>query len=139
MCILRKQVSNTAGEKNFENRVKDYLKSKGIYPFGTPKDKMKVPICGYYEKRFANRMTKSGMPDMHIVIKGISLEVELKKVGGKPSELQIFNINLIRSSGSLGIILYPEDFENFKCLVNDILCKMPFEDLWHDQKQFDRG
>lgn len=126
-----------AAEKNFENKIKKYLKSVGIYPFGTPKSKMKVPIVGYYEKRFANRMTKSGLPDMHIVIKGISFEVELKKIDGTPSKLQLFNIDLIRKSGGLGIILYPDQFEDFKLLVNDLIKRPELID-WEQQKLFDK-
>lgn len=126
-----------AAEKNFENRVKNFLKSVGIYPFGTPDNKIKVPIVGYYEKRFANRMTKSGLPDMHIVIKGISLEVELKKIDGTPSKLQLFNIDLIRKSGGLGIILYPDQFEDFKLLVNDLIKRPELID-WDQQKLFDK-
>lgn len=34
-----------AGEKNFENRLKDWLESEGIYPLGHPTDKMKVPLA----------------------------------------------------------------------------------------------
>lgn len=31
-----------AGEKNFENRLKRWLESEGIYPLGHPKDQMPV-------------------------------------------------------------------------------------------------
>ena len=56
-----------AGEKNFENRLKDWLESEGIYPLGHPEDKMTVPPCGFYEKRWGgSRYVKSGLPDMRI-------------------------------------------------------------------------
>ena len=35
-------------EKLFENKVKKYLVSKGIYPLGTPRDKMSLKPTGYY-------------------------------------------------------------------------------------------
>lgn len=35
-----------AGEKNFENRLKDWLESEGIYPLGEPVDRMKAPPVG---------------------------------------------------------------------------------------------
>ena len=64
-----------AGEKNFENRLKDWLESEGIYPLGHPEDKMTVPPCGFYEKRWGgSRYVKSGLPDMRITVKGIALE-----------------------------------------------------------------
>ena len=54
-----------AGEKNFENRLKRWLESMGIYPLGHPKDKIMVHPCGYYEKRWGGgRFQKSGLPDM---------------------------------------------------------------------------
>lgn len=74
-----------AGEKNFENRLKDWLESEGIYPLGHPEDKMTVPPCGFYEKRWGgSRYVKSGLPDMRITVKGIALEVELKATNGTP-------------------------------------------------------
>lgn len=39
-----------AGEKNFENRLKEWLESEGIYPLGEPVDRMSAPPCGFYEK-----------------------------------------------------------------------------------------
>lgn len=65
-----------AAEKNFENRVKKWLQGLGIYPLGTAKDKMPVPPIGYYEKRWGGGYSKKGLPDMHIVANGISLDVE---------------------------------------------------------------
>ena len=60
-----------AEEKNFENRLKSWLESEGVYALGTPRDKMPVPPCGYYEKRWGGgRYVKSGLPDMRIVVNG---------------------------------------------------------------------
>ena len=65
-----------AGEKNFENRLKKWLESEGVYPLGEPVDRMKAPPCGYYEKRWGGgRYVKAGLPDMRITIRGIALEV----------------------------------------------------------------
>ena len=95
-----------AAEKNFENRIKDFLQSIGVYALGTPIQKMKVPPVGYYEKRWGNKMTTSGLPDLHIVIKNQSLEIEVKAPKGKPSELQKHMIEQIVKSGCNGAILY---------------------------------
>lgn len=95
-----------AQEKSFENRVKGFLESKGIYPFGTPKQNITTPIAGYYEKRWGGgQFAKSGLPDLHIVINGISIESELKAPNGKPSVLQLKNLELINASNSIGHIL----------------------------------
>lgn len=104
-----------ASEKKFENRVKKFLESVGIYAFGTPVQKMTVPPVGYYEKRWGNKMTSSGLPDMHIVIKGQSLEVELKAPNGKASELQKHMIEQIITSWCQGAIMY----EHQKDIPND--------------------
>lgn len=119
-----------AAEKNFENQVKNWLKTIGVYPLGYAKDKMTVPPIGYYEKRWGGGYSKSGLPDMHIVANAISLDVELKASNGRPSELQKHNIRQINASGSIGIILYPEGFEQFKTIMKGVIeCKVPIQRL----------
>lgn len=111
-----------AGEKNFENRLKHWLESMGVYPLGHPKDQMPVSPCGYYEKRWGGgRFQKSGLPDMRIVVNGIALEVELKDTHGTPSELQKHNIMQINSAGGLGFVLYPEGFQTFQDIVKGMI------------------
>jgi hypothetical protein len=113
-----------AAEKNFEERLKDWLESEGIYPLGTPQQKITVPLCGYWEKRWGgSKYLKSGMPDMHIVVNNISIEVELKAPNGKPSELQIQKLNQINTAGCIGFVLYPKDFDKFKNLILNIKSK----------------
>lgn len=110
-----------AGEKNFENCLKKWLESEGIYPLGHSKDKMAVPPCGYYEKRWGGGMyVKSGLPDMRITVCGIALEVELKASDGTLSELQKHNIKQINNSGGFGFALYPEGFPEFKKIVKGV-------------------
>ena len=110
-----------AGEKNFETRLKDWLESEGIYPLGHPKDKMPVPPCGYWEKRWGGgRYVKSGLPDMRIVVNGFAFEVELKATTGTPSELQKRNIQQINASGGIAMVLYPEGFNTFKEMIKGV-------------------
>lgn len=120
-----------AGEKNFENRLKKWLESEGIYPLGEPVDKMEVPPCGYWEKRWGGgRYIKAGLPDMRIVVNGIALEVELKATNGTPSELQKRNIKQINNSGGLGLILYPEGFPDFQKIIKGVKsCSCPIAGL----------
>jgi hypothetical protein len=113
-----KAVITVAAEKQFEQKLKKWLESEGIYPLGTPRNKMTVEPCGYWLKRWGGgKFTQNGLPDMQIVVKGISIESELKAPNGRPSELQKFMINQINESGGIGMILYPKDFETFKELV----------------------
>ena len=95
-----------AAEKNFEERIKKYLQSVGIYPLGTPMQKMKVPPIGYFEKRWGNKMTASGLPDMHVVVYNRSIEVEIKAPNGRASELQKRMVEQINDSQCAACVLY---------------------------------
>lgn len=133
-----------AQEKSFENKVKDYLVSIGCYNFGTPKEQLIEPVTGYWEKRWGGgQFSKSGLPDMHIVLHSTSIEAEIKAPTGKPSLLQLKNLDIITRS-SIGFILvekhiskvrltnwikntYPDyshvpvwDFEQFKNLCESL-------------------
>lgn len=110
-----------AAEKIFENKVKRYLESLGIYKLGTARDKMSVEPIGYYEKRWGGMFTSSGLPDMHICIHGHSLEVELKGENGRVSEMQKFMITQINAAGGKALVLRPSDFGKFKNLVENYL------------------
>ena len=110
-----------AAEKQFEEKVKRYLKSIGVYPLGTPADKMTVPPIGYYEKRWGGgTFTKSGLPDMHIVVNGMSVDVELKAQNGRPSELQKIIIKQIRAAGGFAFVLYPSGYLDFVKFITDL-------------------
>lgn len=77
-----------------------------------------VPPCGYWEKRWGGgKYVKSGMPDMHIVVNGISIEAELKAPNGRPSELQKQKLNQIDDADCIALVLYPKDFEKFQKLI----------------------
>lgn len=90
-----------AAEKQFENKIKKYLDSMGCW----------------YVKYFANSFTKSGIPDLIACVNGFFVAIEVKASNGKPSKLQIYNKEKIREAGGISIILYPEDFEDFKKLI----------------------
>lgn len=92
-------------EKNFENRIKSFLKENNIW----------------FVKFFANGFTKSGVPDILACIKGRFVGIEVKAEKGKPSPLQIYNKEQIEKSGGIAYILYPKDFEQFKKDVKEIL------------------
>lgn len=89
-------------EKNFENTVKKFIENSG----------------GWHVKFFANRMTKSGIPDILACINGYFVGIEVKAENGKPSDLQKYHRKKITESGGIAIVLYPADYELFKQLVN---------------------
>ena len=96
-----------AAEKNFENRVKKWLESIGVYPLGTPIQNVKAAPIGYYEKRWGGgTFTKSGLPDMHVMIFGSNYDLELKADNYKPTELQLKTIDQINQTGAYAFVLY---------------------------------
>ena len=110
-----------AQEKSFENKIKKYLKDKGCW----------------FVKYFANRMTKSGVPDILVCCNGYFLAIEVKADDGKPSELQLWNRDEIRKSGGIAIIVYPNQWEELKMLIDDLLLR-PNKCIWEEQKCFDK-
>ena len=95
-----------AEEKNFENKIKKYLDEKGCW----------------HVKYFANRNTRSGVPDILSCCGGTFLAIEVKASHGKPSELQLYNCRKIDKAGGIGLVVRPQDFSALKELIT-ILAK----------------
>lgn len=107
-----------AAEKQFEEKLKSWLESEGIYALGTPRQDMKVSPCGYWEKRWGGgQYVKSGLPDMHIVVHNISIEVELKSPTGTASILQKQKLSQIADAGCIGFVARPADLPKVQYLV----------------------
>lgn len=94
-----------AEEKNFENKIKAYLKSIGAY----------------FIKTHGDRFSKVGTPDIIACINGHFVAVEVKATNGRPSELQKYHINQIKESGGFAVILYPDEFDDFKKTIQKFL------------------
>ena len=93
-----------AAEKNFENRVKQFLKEQDAW------------FIKYWG---GAAFTKAGVPDILACVNGHFIGIELKAPTGKASELQLHTLKQIDSSGGYAILLYPNHFEMFK---NFVLC-----------------
>lgn len=111
-----------AQEKNFEEKVKKYLKENG---------------CWFLKYWGGGGFTKSGIPDLLVCCKGWFMGVEIKGPDGKPSDLQIYNLRKIDSAGGRGILLYPKDFDLFKRLVEDPGNQKLYEVLKSKWKHFE--
>ena len=111
-----------AAEKNFEEKVKQFLKESGCW-------NLKYWGGGGY--------TKSGIPDLLVCCKGRFMGVELKGPNGKPTELQIYHLREIDKAGGLAVLLYPKDFDLFKRLVADPADKALYEVLKSKWKHFE--
>ena len=94
-----------AQEKNFENKIKTWLKDHGCY----------------FVKFFANRMTKTGVPDILASVNGYFVGIEVKAQNGRPSELQLYNVRKIRESGGFAYIVYPSGWDELKEILTGLL------------------
>ena len=95
-------------EKLFENKIKKFLSEHNCY----------------YVKYFANRNTRSGVPDILACVNGHFVAIEVKAEDGKPTELQKWNVDKIRECGGVAMIVYPSDWEHFVSVIGGLLkCK----------------
>ena len=92
-------------EKAFEEKVKAFLKEQGCWVL----------------KTWSNGVQREGVPDLLVCCGGLFLGVELKNEKGKASELQWWNIEQIRQADGIALVLYPDQFEEFKHMVNLLL------------------
>lgn len=111
-----------AAEKQFENKVKTFLKDSG---------------CWFLKYWGGAAYTRSGIPDILVCCKGWFMAVEVKAPNGKPSDLQIYNLRQIDRAGGLAILLYPKDYDMFKRLVENPDNKKLYEVLKSKWKHFE--
>ena len=102
MILNRRWVKLMANEKNFENKIKKFLKDQNCY------------FIKYWG---GGQFTKSGVPDLLICCNGYFVAVEVKAENGKPSDLQLYNIEQIKKAGGIAMVLYPNQFEEFKKII----------------------
>ena len=88
-------------EKQFENQVKAFLKENGCWVL----------------KTWSNGIQREGVPDLLVCCNGYFLGIELKNEKGKPSALQLWNIEKIKEAGGYAFVLYPDQFEDFKRFI----------------------
>lgn len=60
------------------------------------------------------------MPDILACINGYFVGIEVKAQHGKPSELQLYNIDKIRNAGGFALVLYPSAFQKFKEFIKNL-------------------
>lgn len=91
-----------AAEKNFENKIKKYLKDNGAW----------------FLKYWAGAAyTKSGIPDILACVNGYFVAIEVKAPNGKASELQLYNLREIEKAGGFAFLLYPNGWDDFKRFI----------------------
>ena len=92
-------------ENNITKRIKDFLKSKGIF----------------HVKYFANAFTSVGIPDILACVKGHFVGIEVKTDVGKLSEMQKYQADKIVQSGGSWFCVRPCTFESFKKDIEKIM------------------
>lgn len=96
-----------AAEKQFENKVKAFLTEQGCW------------YVKYWSGNAQNgkKFTKDGIPDLLVCCNGYFIGIEVKAPNGKPTKLQLWNIEQIKKAGGYALVLYPQQFEDFKRLI----------------------
>ena len=122
MRMIGLEVIIMASEKNFENKIKKFLEAQGAW----------------FIKYWAGaQFTKSGIPDILCCVNGYFVAIEVKAKNGKPSELQLYNVRKIREAGGIAIVLYPDQFEEFKRFMRKLNINKCCNDFL-TQEHFDR-
>lgn len=105
ILLLIQRSDSLAAEKQFENKIKGFLKEQGAW------------FIKYWA---GSQFTKNGIPDILSCVNGYFVAIEVKAQNGKPSELQLHTINKIREAGGFAFVLYPSGYEQFKKFVKDL-------------------
>ena len=92
-------------ESDFQKKVIKYLRGKGHYVLN---------VAGSSQQR-------KGTPDLIVCINGAFYGIELKCKGNRPSPLQLHALEEINKAGGHGIVLYEEQWEEFKKSIDEIL------------------
>lgn len=98
-------IGNSMSESQFQAKVIRFLKDQGAYV---------IKMWG------GGRFTRAGVPDIIACINGYFIAIELKTETGRVSKLQEYNIDRIRESGGVAIVLRPDKFEEFKSWIKEV-------------------
>lgn len=113
-----------AQEKNFENKIKAYLKEQNCW------------VLKYWA---GAEFTKEGIPDILACVHGIFFGIEVKAPKGRPTILQLKNLRSIRRAGGIGVLVYPKDWYGFRDLVDSAepntwyVENIKFQEWWFDK------
>jgi Holliday junction resolvase len=92
-------------EAKVKNKVKKILDSLGCYHFS--------PLTGGYGR--------SGVPDIIVCHKGLFIAIECKAGKGKLTELQKYNMEQIKASGGLAIMVNEGNIEELLTQLKEVI------------------
>ncbi len=85
---------------------------------GTPEGKVKAAIKKmftdhgvWYCMPMGQAFGRRGVPDFIACVRGVFLAVEAKAKGGKPSKLQLLEMQKILDIGGIALIIYPDNIQ----------------------------
>lgn len=99
----------------------------------TPEGKVKKFIDKYMKEHFpeawkynppGGAFGKAGVPDKLFLYKGVFIAIEAKAEGGKPTALQMKNLNELKAQGAIAAIVKGEDLNRM-----DLIRKAVKEEL----------
>lgn len=91
-------------EKNIENKIKKYLTNKNWYHF----------------KHHGGKFSRVGVPDIIACVNSIFVGIETKSSVGTTKPLQDLNIEQIRQSGGVAMVIKPENYEDFVKQITEV-------------------
>jgi Holliday junction resolvase len=94
-------------EKAVKAKVKAVLDSEGVYYFMPP----------------ANGFGRSGVPDIVACVNGLFFGIECKANGNKPTALQIREIEAIRRSNGVAVVVDETNWDMVRALVRELSSK----------------
>ena len=95
-------VMQMGAEKQFEDKVKKYLKDHGAWVL----------------KTWSNGVQRQGIPDLLVCMNGYFIAIELKAENGHPTKLQEWNVQQIRNAGGVAFVLYPHQWNQFQNMIH---------------------
>lgn len=91
-------------EKVIKDKVVSILKAEGIYYFMPP----------------ANGFGRSGVPDIVACVNGWFLAIECKANGGKTTALQVREIEAIRRSNGVAVVIDETNYDMLPALIKKL-------------------
>lgn len=88
-------------EKQYELKIRRFLDNLGAW----------------HLKTYSDGVQRAGVPDILACVKGHFVAIEVKSETGRPTALQVWNIEKIREAGGIAMVLYPDGFDEFKRLM----------------------
>lgn len=105
-------------EKDFEKKVKEYLDEQHCW----------------WLKTWSNGIQREGIPDLLVCCNRYFIGIELKAERGHASPLQKREIQQIRKAGGIAMVLYPDQFDQFKEYI-ELLKQCKHAAAWISQSE----